>query len=68
MEREKTFMDEFLADRWHQLDDQKPRASEDDMQRAILGPRGVCGAPDSARMTPQRRKKTPASNDPGHTA
>ena len=64
----KTFMDQFLADRWYQLDDGKPRLSEDDMQRAQFGPRGVLGAPDPARMTPQRRKKTPTDFDPGHVA
>ncbi len=68
MQRKKSFMDEFLADRWYQLDDGKPRLSEDDIQRAQLGPRGVHGRPDPARMTPQRRKKTPSHIDPGHTA
>ena len=46
MQRKKTFMDEFLADRWCQLDDGKPRPSEDDIQRAQLGPRGEPGKPD----------------------
>ena len=64
----KTFMDQFLSDRWCQLDDGKPRLSEDDMQRAQFGPRGVLGQPDPARMTPQRRKKTPKNVDPGHVA
>jgi hypothetical protein len=68
MQHKKTFMDEFLADRWYQLDDGKPRLSEDDIQRAMLGPRGVRGRPDPARMTPQRRKKTPTQVDPGHPA
>jgi hypothetical protein len=68
MRGKKSFMDEFLADRWCQLDDGKPRLSEDDMQRALLGPRGVLARPDPARMTPQRRKKTPSYIDPGHTA
>jgi hypothetical protein len=68
MQRKKTFMDEFLADRWYQLDDGRPRLSEDDIQRAQLGPRGEPGKPDPARMTPQRRKKTPRDVDPGHTA
>ena len=44
------------------------RQTEDDMQREQLGPRGVPGAPDPARMTPQRRKKTPDDADPPHTA
>jgi hypothetical protein len=55
-------------DRSRQLTDNKPRRSEDDAQREQLGPRGVPGAPDPARMTPQREKKTPANPDPPHTA
>jgi len=51
-----------------QIDDGKPRQSEDDMQREQLGPRGVPGKPDPAKMVPQRRKKTPTDFDPGHTA
>lgn len=60
-------MDDFL-DAGGQLDDGKPRLSEDDMQRAELGPRGEPGKADPARMTPQRRKKTPTNFEPGHTA
>jgi hypothetical protein len=55
-------------DRWRQLEDNKPRESEEDQQREQFGPRGVPGAPDPARMTPQREKKTPANSDPPHTA
>lgn len=44
------------------------RPTEDDLQRAALGPRGVPGADDPAKMTPQRAKKTPKSLEPGHTA
>src|SRR5437762_5970047 len=51
-----------------QLDDGRPRQSEDDMQRAQFGPRGVLGQPDPAKMVPQRKKKTPTDFDPGHTA
>ncbi|QUS39451.1 hypothetical protein RPMA_11845 [Tardiphaga alba] len=51
-----------------QLDDGKPRRSEEDMQRAQVGPRGVLGQEDPARMVPQRKKKTPTDVDPGHTA
>jgi len=51
-----------------QIDDGRPRLSEDDIQRAQLGPRGVPGKPDPAKMVPQRRKKTPPKVDPGHTA
>ena len=46
----------------------EPERSEDDIQREQLGPRGVPGAPDPASMTPQRKKKTPETGDPGHTA
>jgi len=50
--------------------DNDERPSEDDIARAKLGPRGVPGEPDTDRMTPQRRKKTPAGNrdTPEHTA
>ena len=51
-----------------QVDDGQPRQSEDDQQREQLGPRGVPGKPDPAKMVPQRRKKTPSNFDPGHTA
>jgi hypothetical protein len=30
----------------------EPEKSEDDIQRELLGPRGVPGAPDPAKMTP----------------
>jgi hypothetical protein len=46
----------------------EPAKSEEDMQREQLGPRGVPGAPDPAKMTPQREKKTPKHIEPGHTA
>jgi hypothetical protein len=46
----------------------EPPFSEDDIQRELLGPRGVPGAPDPAKMTPQRAKKTPKNIDPGHPA
>jgi hypothetical protein len=50
-----------------QIDDGKPRVSEEDIQREQLGPRGVPSRPDPAKMTPQREKKTPKNIDPGHT-
>ena len=46
----------------------EPASTEDDIQREELGPRGVPGAPDLAKMTPQREKKMPKNDDPGHTA
>ena len=51
-----------------QLDDGRPRQSEDDQQREQFGPRGVPGKADPAKMVPQRKKKTPPDVDPGHTA
>ena len=51
-----------------QADSGLPLQSEDDMQRAQFGPRGVLGQPDPAKMVPQRKKKTPTDFDPGHTA
>lgn len=42
--------------------------TEDDIARAKLGPRGVPGAADTSKRTPQREKKTPEPIDPGHTA
>src|SRR3954470_20806262 len=50
-----------------QIDDGRPRQTEDDIQREQFGPRGVPGQPDPAKMVPQRKKKTPSSFDPGHT-
>ena len=46
----------------------EPEFSEDDIQRAQFGPRGVPGAADPARMTPQREKKTPKNIDQGHVS
>jgi hypothetical protein len=51
-----------------QLDDGKPRKTEDDIQQELLGPRGVPGRPFPVKMTPQRAKKTPAHADPPHPA
>jgi hypothetical protein len=43
------------------------RPTEDDIAQARLG--GPRGAPElqPAKMTPQRKKKTPPVFDPGHT-
>ncbi len=46
----------------------EPEKSEDDIQREQLGPRGIPGAPDPAKMTPQREKKTPRHIDPKYMA
>lgn len=42
--------------------------TEDDMQREHLGPRGVPGESDPARMTPQQKKNIPLDPGDGHTA
>ena len=42
--------------------------TEDEMQRERLGPRGVPGEPDPARMTPQEKKNTPLDPDDGRAA
>lgn len=49
-----------------EMDDLRP--SEDDFAQAHLG--GPRGSPElaPAKMTPQRKKKTPRDFDPGHTA
>jgi hypothetical protein len=48
---------------------QDERPTEDDKNRERLGPRGIPGEPDKAKMTPQRDKKTPAVGEfDGHTA
>ena len=46
----------------------EPDLSEEDIQRERLGPRGVRGGSDPAKMTPQREKKTPKHIDQGHTS
>jgi hypothetical protein len=48
---------------------EEDRPTEDDIARRKLDPRGIPGAPDKAKMTPQREKKTPKSGDfDGHRA
>jgi hypothetical protein len=46
----------------------EPSLIQDDMQRDLFGPRDVSGKADPAKMTPQRKKKTPEEIDPGHAA
>jgi hypothetical protein len=49
--------------------DEKDRPTEDDLARKSLGPRGEPNGEDTAKMTPQREKKTPKSGGfDGHTA
>jgi hypothetical protein len=48
---------------------EEDRPTEDEIARRKLGPRGVPGAPDTATMTQQRKKKTPDAGEfDGHTA
>jgi len=48
---------------------EEERETEDQMARRQLGPRGVPGAPDRARMTRQEEKQLPKSGDfDGHSA
>ena len=47
------------------LNGEESEKSEDDIQRELLGPRGVPGAPDPIRMTPQVEKNTPKHIDFG---
>ena len=44
------------------------RATEDDIARARLGPRGQEGKPDTATMTEESAAVKPAAGRPGHTA
>jgi hypothetical protein len=45
------------------------RPTEDDIARQKLGPRGVPGAEDNGKMTPQAEKNMPKSGKfDGHTA
>lgn len=48
---------------------EQERPTEDDIARNKLGPRGIPDGEDTAKMTPQREKKTPKSGKfDGHTA
>ena len=48
---------------------EQDRKTEDDIAREKLGPCGVPGAPDTAKMTPQEKKNIPKSGEfDGHTA
>jgi hypothetical protein len=48
---------------------EEKRLTEDEIARRILGPRGVPGDPDTAKMTPQQEKNIPKTGDfDGHTA
>jgi hypothetical protein len=48
---------------------EKELVTEDEMARKKLGPRGVPGGPDPAKMTPQEEKNIPKTGRfDGHTA
>lgn len=47
------------------LNGEEPEKSEDVIQRELLGPRGVLGAPDPTRLSPQGEKNTPKRIDFG---
>lgn len=48
---------------------EEERLTEDEIARRKLGPRGVPGGQDTAKMTPQQEKNIPRTADfDGHTA
>jgi len=48
---------------------EEERLTEDEIARRILGPRGVPGGQDTAKMTPQQAKNIPKTGEfDGHTA
>ena len=48
---------------------EEDRQTEDDIARKNLGPRGIPGAPDTAKMTSQEDKNIPRTGEfDGHTA
>jgi hypothetical protein len=48
---------------------EEERPTEDEVARRKLGPRGVPGGQDTAKMTPQQAKNIPRAGDfDGHTA
>jgi hypothetical protein len=48
---------------------EEERPTEDEIARKKLGPRGVPGGQDTAKMTPQQQKNIPKTGDfDGHTA
>jgi hypothetical protein len=52
-----------------QIREEEQRLTEDEIARRILGPRGVPGAQDTAKMTPQQAKNIPKTGEfDGHTA
>ena len=62
----------FVASAWELEMSRAPEkelVTEDEMARKKLGPRGVPGGPDPAKMTPQEEKNIPKTGRfDGHTA
>lgn len=50
------------------INGREPSFSEDDIAREELGSTTDGSQQERDRMTPQRAKKTPRNDDPGHTA
>jgi hypothetical protein len=52
-----------------QIPEEEHRLTEDEIARRTLGPRGVPGGQDTAKMTPQQAKNIPKTGEfDGHTA
>jgi hypothetical protein len=52
-----------------QVREAEQRLTEDEIARRTLGPRGVPGGQDTAKMTPQQAKNIPKTGEfDGHTA
>lgn len=52
-----------------QIREEEQRLTEDEIARRILGPRGVPGGQDTAKMTPRQAKNIPKTGEfDGHTA
>jgi hypothetical protein len=52
-----------------QTREEEQRLTEDEVARRTLGPRGVPGGQDTAKMTPQQAKNIPKTGEfDGHTA
>lgn len=58
-----------MSEKLREATPEEERETEDQMARRKLGPRGVPGAADPAKMTPQQEKELPQAGDfDGHTA
>jgi hypothetical protein len=58
-----------MAEKLREATPEEERETEDQMARRKLGPRGVPGVADTAKMTPQQETELPKSGEfDGHTA